>query len=86
MDFLLSAKRNDGNEQNQRNAIAISDLQIKSAELQRGHAELVQKIREQVYLAVFDYDDAAREFQIAQEVAKRNAARMQLLECRISLR
>ncbi len=69
-----------GNEQNQRNAIAISDLQVKSAELQRGRAELAQKIREQVYLAVFDYDDAAREFQIAQEVAKRDAARMQLLE------
>ncbi|MBE9193344.1 hypothetical protein IQ230_23975 [Gloeocapsopsis crepidinum LEGE 06123] len=69
-----------GNEQNQRNAIAISDLQVKSAELQRGRAELAQKIREQVYLAVFDYDDAAREFQISQEVAKRDAARMQLLE------
>jgi hypothetical protein len=37
-----------GNAENQRNAIAISDLQVKSAELQRGRAELAQKIREQV--------------------------------------
>jgi hypothetical protein len=38
-----------GNAENQRNAIAISDLQVKVAELQRGRAELAQKIREQVY-------------------------------------
>jgi hypothetical protein len=69
-----------GNAENQRNAIAISDLQVKSAELQRGRAELAQKIREQVYLAAFEYDEAAREFQISQEVAKRDAARMRLLE------
>lgn len=69
-----------GNEQNQRNAIAISDLQVKAAELQRGRAELAQKIREQVYLAVFDYDDAAREFQISQEIARRDTARARLLE------
>jgi hypothetical protein len=69
-----------GNAENQRNAIAISDLQVKVAELQRGRAELAQKIREQVYLAAFEYDEAAREFQISQEVAKRDAARMQLLQ------
>lgn len=68
-----------GNEQNQRNAIAISDLQVKVAEVQRGRAELAQKLREQVYLAVFDYDESAREFQISQEIAKRDAARMQLV-------
>lgn len=68
-----------GNEDNQRNAIAISDLQVKVAELQRGRAELANKIREEVYLAVFDYDDAAREFQISQEIAKRDAARVELL-------
>lgn len=68
-----------GNELNQRNAIAISDLQVKVAELQRGRAELAQKIREQLYLAIFDYDEAAREFQISQEVAKRDTARVQLL-------
>lgn len=69
-----------GNEENQRNAIAISDLQIKVAELQRGRAELAQKIREEVYLAAFEYDEAAREFQISQEVAKRDKSRVQLLE------
>ncbi|MDV2997630.1 MAG: hypothetical protein N4J56_007335 [Chroococcidiopsis sp. SAG 2025] len=69
-----------GNAENQRNAIAISDLQVKSAELQRGRAELANKIREQVYLAAFEYDEAAREFQISQEIAKRDAVRMRLLE------
>lgn len=69
-----------GSSETQRNAIAISDLQVKVAELQRGRAELAQKIREQVYLAAFDYDEAAREFQISQEVAKRDAARIQLLQ------
>jgi len=37
-----------GNAENQRNAIAISDLQVKVAQLRRGRAELAQKIREQV--------------------------------------
>lgn len=69
-----------GNQETQRNAIAISDLQVKMAELQRGRAELAQKIREQVYLAAFEYDDAAREFQISQEIAKRDSARVQALE------
>lgn len=69
-----------GNQETQRNAIAISDLQVKVAELQRGRAELAQKIREQVYLAAFEYDEAAREFQIAQEMAKRDVARMKLLQ------
>ena len=68
-----------GSPENQRNAIAISDLQVKVAELQRGRAELAQKIREQVYLAAFEFDEAAREFQISQEIAKRDAARVQLL-------
>jgi hypothetical protein len=48
--------------------------------LRRGRAELAQKIREQVYLAAFEYDEAARDFQLSQEVAKRDAARVRLLE------
>lgn len=58
---------------------AISDLQVKSAGLQQGRAELTDKIRERVYLAAFEYDEAAREFH-SQEIAKRNATRMRLLE------
>ncbi|WP_250121651.1 hypothetical protein [Chroococcidiopsis sp. CCMEE 29] len=69
-----------GNAENQRNVIAISDLQVKVAQLQRGRAELAQKIREQVYLAAFEYDEAARDFQLSQEVAKRDADRLRLLE------
>ncbi len=69
-----------GNEQAQGRAIAISDLQVKLAEIQHGRAELASQIKEKVTLAVFDFDTSRREFQISQEVAKRESARMQLIE------
>lgn len=69
-----------GSDQNQQRAIAISDLEVKLAEIQRGRAELADKVREKVALAVFDFDTSRRDFQIAQEIAKREASRMQLFE------
>jgi hypothetical protein len=68
------------NAEAQRNAIAISDLQVKNAELMRGRADLAEKIRESVALQVLDFDTAAREFQISQVIAQREAVRMQLIE------
>lgn len=50
------------------------------AELQRGRAETAQKIREQITLMVIDLDTAKQEFQIAQEVARRDADRMKIIE------
>lgn len=66
----------------QRNAIATSELAIQLAQLQRGRAEAAQKIREQVYLALFEFDDRRREFQIAREVARREQARVRLVTVR----
>lgn len=69
-----------GNEQAHSREIAISDLQVKLAEIQRERAELANQVKEKVALAVFDFDTSRREFQISQEVAKRESARMQLIE------
>ena len=69
-----------GNEAAQSRSIAIGDLEVKLAEIQRGRAELADKVREQVQTAMFDFDDARREFQVSQEVSKREASRMQLTD------
>jgi len=55
-----------GSDQNQQRAIAISDLQVKLAEIQRGRTELADKVREKVALTVFDFDTSRRDFQIAE--------------------
>jgi len=68
------------NAEAQRNAIAISDLQVKSAELMRGRAELAEKIRESVAIQVIDFDSSAREFQISQVIAQGKVTRMELVE------
>jgi hypothetical protein len=67
------------NAEAQKNAIAISDLQVKNAELMRGRADLAEKIREAVALQVLEFDTAAREFQISQAIAQRETQRMQLV-------
>ncbi len=69
-----------GSDQNQTRAIAISDLAVKLAELQRGRAELADKVKEKIAIAVFDFDESRREFQISSEVSKREISRMQLVE------
>lgn len=69
-----------GNDQAQQRAIAISDLQVKVAELQRGRADIALKLRETVQLQVLDFDMAAREFQISQVIAQREVQRLQLIE------
>lgn len=52
-----------GNADAQGRAIAISDLQIKAAQLTRDRAELANKIKEQAALAVLDFDTKKRSFQ-----------------------
>lgn len=52
-----------GNNEAQGRAIAISDLQIKAAQLMRDRAELANKIKEQSALAVLDFDTKKRSFQ-----------------------
>ena len=55
----------------ERFAIAISDLQIKVAELQRARAQLADTIREKVAIALVKFDEGRTDFQIAQVVGAR---------------
>lgn len=61
-------------------AIAIGDLQIKVAELQRARAEIADKLREKVLLEGLQLEQTAREFQIQQEIAKRDKARIEIIK------
>jgi hypothetical protein len=60
--------------------IAIADLQVKVAEVEKQRADLADKIREQVMLQVLDFDVLRRDFQVAQEISKREALRHRLIE------
>lgn len=64
----------------QQRTIAITDLQVKVAEIEHQKLELANKIREQVMLQVLDFDQTRREFQVGQEIAKREALRTRLIE------
>lgn len=64
-----------GNDQFQERQIAISDLEIKVAEIENKRGELASEIREKV----LDFDQYRREFQIAQEIARRDTLRVQIL-------
>ncbi|MGK7896103.1 MAG: hypothetical protein AB4372_21440, partial [Xenococcus sp. (in: cyanobacteria)] len=67
-----------GSEKQQRRAIAIGDLQVKLAELQRSRAEVAQALRLKVSEILLDTDAAAKEFQIAQEVGIRDTNRLMI--------
>ena len=69
-----------GNVAAQGRSIAIGDLNIKLAELKNKRSEVADKIHEQVTLSVLDFDQVRRDFQITQEVVKRESNRMKLLE------
>jgi hypothetical protein len=69
-----------GSPDTQQREIAIADLQVKIAEIENKRGELAEAIREQVILQMLDFDTIRREFQIAQEVAKRDTLRLQILE------
>lgn len=60
--------------------IAIADLQVKVAEVEKQRSDLADKIREQVVLQVLDFDVLRRDFQIAQEISKREGLRHRLIE------
>jgi hypothetical protein len=59
-------------------AIAISDLQVKVAELQRNKAEIADKLRERVVMESLKLEEAARDFQIEKEIAKRDRQRLEI--------
>ncbi len=59
-------------------AIAISDLQLKVAELQRNKAEIADKLRERVTMEVLKLEEVARDFQIETAIAKRDKQRLEI--------
>jgi hypothetical protein len=66
----------------ERFAIAISDLQIKVAELQRARAQLADTIREKVAIALVKFDEGRTDFQIAQVVGARAIDQFKVFELR----
>ena len=64
----------------QSRVIAIGDLQVKLAEIQNKRGDLADTIREKVILSVLDFDIMRRDFQISQEIARRDTTKMKLIE------
>ncbi|MCP6761924.1 MAG: TolC family protein [Fischerella sp. CENA71] len=71
-----------GNDQAQTRAIAISDLQVKIAELQRSRAQLAEQTREKVAEALIQFDEARTEYQTSQVVASRSIDQFKVFELR----
>ncbi|MEP0923427.1 hypothetical protein [Leptolyngbya sp. ST-U4] len=69
-----------GSPEQQQREIAIADLQVKIAEIENKRGELATQLREQVMLQALEFDTIRREFQISQEVAKRETLRLQIVE------
>jgi hypothetical protein len=65
-----------------RNAIAISDLQIRVAELQRARAQLADTTRERVAISLVRFDEARTDFQVAQVVGARAIDQFRVFELR----
>ncbi|MEA5595705.1 hypothetical protein [Rivularia sp. UHCC 0363] len=71
-----------GNADAQRNAIAISDIQVKVAELQRSRAQLADTIRDKVAESLIRFDEARTDFQTSQVVATRAIDQFKVFEIR----
>lgn len=69
-----------GTNQAQTRAIAIGDLQIKVAQLKRDQTELKQAIRDKVALELINLDKLAKDFQISQEIGRRDKQRMEIIK------
>jgi len=76
----LFEQRFGGSEATQARAIALGDLQIKVAELQRSRAELISKLTERVVEEAFKYEELKRRADLKQAIAAREANRIKLLE------
>jgi hypothetical protein len=71
-----------GNEQAQTRAIAISDISVKIAELQRGRAQLADTIREKVATSLVKFDESRTDYQTSVIVASRSVQQFQVFEIR----
>jgi hypothetical protein len=59
-----------GTDANQTKSIAITELAVKVAEMERGKAEVISKAKEKIQQLVLDFDTAAREFQAEQSIVR----------------
>jgi hypothetical protein len=59
-----------GSDAQQSKTIAISELTVKVAEMERGKLEIVNKAKEKIQQLVLDFDTAAREFQAEQAIVR----------------
>lgn len=64
----------------QQRTIAIGDLQVKLAEIENKRGDLADKLREAVVLGVLDFDVNRKDFQVSQEIARREVIRGKLRE------
>lgn len=78
--ILLLEGMTQSNENAQTRAIAISDLQVKVAQVEQEQAKVADALREQVVLQIIEFDAIRREFQMSQEIVKRERLRTRLME------
>ena len=69
-----------GNSTTQSQAIQISDLQVRIAELQRQRAQEADNVRSKVVVALSNFDEARVEFQMSQVVTSRSIQQFQVYE------
>jgi len=69
-----------GGDAAQSRSIQITDLQVKVAEIERQRGDLADKIKEVVMLQVLDFDVIRKDFQVSQEIARREVVRDRLNE------
>ena len=78
LPLFRSAAGGDAATQNRQ--IAIADLQVKVAEVERQRGEMANALRERVLLDVLEFETTRREFQGNQEIARRSQLRLDVLE------
>jgi hypothetical protein len=69
-----------GDQATQERTLAITDLQVKVAEIENKRGEIAQGMREQTILHVLDFDQIRREFQVSQEIARRSQLQFKIRE------
>ncbi|KAM3093215.1 hypothetical protein ACKFKF_29770 [Phormidesmis sp. 146-12] len=69
-----------GDDATQQRTILITDLQVKVATVEKERGELAAKIREAVILIVLDFDVLRKNFQVQQEIARREVLRLRIRE------
>jgi len=73
---------NGGSSTVKTNAIQVSDLQVRIAELQRARAELADKVKEKVASSLTDFDNARVEYQMSQVMVRRHGSQFGIYQRR----